>query len=130
MGSSSPLCTGTGRCVALAACASESDVSTAFATAKDGDTIAFAAGTYAFTNQLALGAANGVTISGPGQAQTTLDFSGQKAGEDALFAQSVQNLTFQGFSVKNSPGNGFKVLSVTGVTWRDVGVSWTALQPL
>jgi parallel beta-helix repeat protein len=102
-------------------------VATAFATAQDGDTIAFAAGTYAFTNQLALGAANGVTIIGPGQAQTTLDFSGQKAGEDALFAQSVQNLTFQGFTVKDSPGNGFKVLSVTGVTWRDVGVTWTAL---
>jgi parallel beta-helix repeat protein len=127
VGSSSPLCTGSGRCVALAACATESDVSTAFATVQDGDTIAFAAGTYTFTNQLALGTANGVTVIGPGQSQTTLDFSGQKAGEDGVFAQSVQNLTFQGFSVKDTPGNGFKTLGVTGVTWRDVGVSWTAM---
>jgi parallel beta-helix repeat protein len=102
-------------------------VAAAFATAQDGDTIAFAAGTYTFTNQLALGTANGVTVIGAGQSQTTLDFSGQKAGEDGIFAQSVQNLTFQGFSVKDTPGNAFKTLGVTGVTWRDVGASWTAL---
>jgi hypothetical protein len=36
---------------------SESDIAGAFASVKDGDTLAFAAGTYAFDNQLALGAA-------------------------------------------------------------------------
>ncbi|HEX3344837.1 MAG TPA: parallel beta-helix domain-containing protein, partial [Polyangiaceae bacterium] len=126
VGSSSPLCTGNGRCIALAACASESDFSTAFALAEDDDTIAIAAGTYAFDNELALGTANGVTVIGPGSGQVTLDFSGQQAATEGLFAQSVSNLTFQGFSVLDTPQNGFKVLSVTGVTFRDIGVSWTA----
>ncbi|HEY8091943.1 MAG TPA: hypothetical protein VIF09_28975, partial [Polyangiaceae bacterium] len=50
VGSSSPLCTGSDRCVAFAACATETDISGAFATAQDGDTLAFSAGTYEFTN--------------------------------------------------------------------------------
>jgi len=127
VGTSSPLCTGSGRCVALAACASESDVSTAFATAEDGDTIAFAAGTYEFDNELALGTANGVTVIGPASGQVTLDFHGQQAATEGLFAQSVQNLTFQGFTVLDTPQNGIKALSVTGLTFRDVTVTWTAL---
>ncbi|HEY3816829.1 MAG TPA: parallel beta-helix domain-containing protein [Polyangiaceae bacterium] len=126
VGTSSPLCAGSGRCIALAACASESDVSTAFATAEDNDTIAFAAGTYAFDNELALGMANGVTVIGPGSGQVTLDFSNQQAATEGVFAQSVSNLTFQGFTVLDTPQNGFKVLSVTGVTFRDIGVTWTA----
>ena len=102
-------------------------MSSAFATAQDNDTIAFAAGTYEFNNELALGTANGVTVIGPGSGQVTLDFHGQQAATEGLFAQSVSNLTFQGFSVLDTPQNGFKVLSVTGVTFRDIGVSWTAL---
>ena len=126
VGSSSPLCTGSGRCIALAACATESDISTAFATVEDDDTIAFAAATYEFDNQLALGMANGVTVIGPGSGQTTLDFHAQQAAEDSVFAQSVSNLTFQGFTILDPPGNGSKALAVTGLTWRDVGVTWTA----
>ncbi|HEY1694126.1 MAG TPA: parallel beta-helix domain-containing protein [Polyangiaceae bacterium] len=126
VGSSSPLCTGSGRCVAFASCASESDIAGAFATAQDGDTLAFAAGTYEFTNELDLGTANGVTIVGPGSGQATLDFHGQQAAEEGLFVQSVQNVTFQGFSILDTPGNGIKTLGVTGATFLDVGVSWTA----
>jgi parallel beta-helix repeat protein len=127
VGSSSPLCTGSGRCVAFAACATESDISSAFATVEDGDTLAFSAATYSFTNELDLGAANGVTVIGPGSGQTTLDFSGQQAAEEGIFAQSVSNLTMQGFTIQNTPGNGTKALSVTGLTYEDVTVTWTAL---
>jgi parallel beta-helix repeat protein len=127
VGSSSSLCTGSGRCVAFASCATESDISTAFATVEDGDTLAFSAGSYKFSNELDLGTANGVTIIGPGSGQTTLDFSGQQAAEEGLFVQSVQNVTFQGFSVLDTPGNGIKTLGVTGATFEDVSVSWTAL---
>ena len=80
VGSSSPLCTGSGRCIAFAACATESDISGAFATVEDGDTLAFAAGTYEFDNELALGTANDVTVIGPGSAQTTLDFHAPAGG--------------------------------------------------
>jgi parallel beta-helix repeat protein len=108
-------------------CAAESDIAAAFASVRDNDTIAFEPGTYTFTNQLALGTANGVTVIGPGKGQVTLDFHGQAAGEDGLFAQSVSNLTFQGFSIKDTPGNGVRVLGVTGITFRDLGVTWTAM---
>jgi parallel beta-helix repeat protein len=123
---SNPLCKGTGRCVAIAAGEPETAIAGAFAQAKDGDTLAFAAGTYAFENQLALGSANGVTVIGAGQGKTILDFHGQKQGEDSLFAQSVQGLTFQGFTVEDSPGNASRVLGVTGLTFRSVEVKWTA----
>jgi parallel beta-helix repeat protein len=122
----SPLCKGTGRCVAIAAGAPETAIAGAFAQAKDGDTLAFAAGTYVFENQLALGMANGVTVIGAGQGKTILDFHGQKQGDDALFAQSVQGLTFQDFTVENPPGNASRVLGVTGLTFRSVEVKWTA----
>src|SRR5258708_6393333 len=123
---SNPLCKGTGRCIAISAKTKESDIAAAFATVRDGDTIVFAAGTYAFTNQLALGTANGVSVVGAGLAQTILDFHGQVAGEDALFAQSVHDLRFEGFAIKDSPGNGSKVLGVIGMTFRSLSVSWTA----
>ncbi len=55
--SSSPLCKGSGRCVAIAANASETQIAGAFAQVKDNDTLAFAAGTYEFNYQLALGTA-------------------------------------------------------------------------
>jgi parallel beta-helix repeat protein len=122
-----PLCTGKGRCIAISPSWKEQDIAAAFATAKDDDTIAFAPGTFAFTNQLALGTANGVSIVGAGPDKTTLDFHGQKAGEDSLFAQSVSNLRFEGFRIKDPPGNGAKVLRVTGITFRSVAVTWTAM---
>jgi parallel beta-helix repeat protein len=122
----SPLCKGTGRCIALSPKTKESDIAAAFATVRNGDTIVLAAGTYAFTNQLALGTANGVSVVGAGPTKTILDFHGQAAGEDALFAQSVNDLRFEGFAIKDSPGNGSKVLGVTGMTFRSLSVSWTA----
>jgi len=126
IGSSSPLCKGAGRCVSIAANAPETAIAGAFAGVKDGDTLAFAPGTYEFDNQLALGAANGVTILGAGQGKTILDFHGQKQGDDALYAQSVRDLTFQDFTVQDSPGNASKALGVTGLTFRSVEVKWTS----
>jgi len=120
-----PLCTGSGRCVTFAKGAAEGDIAGAFSTVAKGDAIVFGPGTYAFTNQLALGTADGVSIVGSGPDQTVLDFAGQKAGEDALFAQSVNDLRFEGFTVKDSPGNAIKTLSVTGLTMRSLTVTWS-----
>jgi len=122
-----PLCSGSGRCIAFTPSAKEPDIAAAFATAKDGDTIVLGAGTYTFTNQLALGTANNVSVVGSGPDRTTLDFQGQRAAGDALFAQSVNNLRYEGFTITNAPGNGIKTLSVTGVTFRSLSVTWTAM---
>jgi hypothetical protein len=80
--------------VAISARATETEISGAFAQVKDGYTLALAAGTYQFSNQLALGTANNVTVVGAGEGKTILDFHGQKVGgDDGLFAQSVKGLT-------------------------------------
>ncbi len=127
IGSTSPLCTGSGRCIAISPSASETDIDGAVATLQNGDTVAFAAGTYKFQNELALGMANDVTVIGAGQGKTIFDFSGQVAGEDSVFAQSVSNLTLEDLTVKNSPGNAFKTLSVKGVTFRSLQITWDAM---
>jgi parallel beta-helix repeat protein len=107
----------------------ESDISAAFASAKDGDVISFAAGTYTFTNQLALGSASNVTVVGAG-VQTIFDFSKQLAAEDSIFAQSpTANLTLKSFAVKDSPGNAIKVLGVKGLTFDSLTVTWTGADP-
>ncbi len=113
--------------MAIAPTAKESDIDGAFATAKSGDTIALAAGTYHLQNQLALGAANDVTVIGAGMGKTILDFKGQVAGEDGIFAQSISNLTLEDFTVQNTPGNGIKTLAVTGITFKNLQVTWAAL---
>jgi parallel beta-helix repeat protein len=61
--------------------------------------------------------------------QTILDFSGQVAGEDAIFAQSVKGLTLKGFTVRDPPGNGVKTLGGSGVTYDSLEVTWTASDP-
>jgi parallel beta-helix repeat protein len=94
---------------------------------KDHDTIVFEAGTYAFTNQLAVGTANSVSIVGAGPTQTIFDFHGQRAGEDGVFAQSITDLRLEGFAIKDTPGNAVKVLGVTGATFRTMSVTWTAM---
>lgn len=125
--STSSLCTGKGRCIVVCPSTSESDISGDFASVQDGDTIAFEPGTYKFNMQLALGMANGVTVVGSGMGQTILDFKSQAQADDAIFAQSVQNLTLESLTVMDSPGNAFKTLSVTGMTFKSLEVKWTAL---
>ena len=84
-------------------------------------------GTYQFNDQLTLGTANNLTIVGAGKGKTVLDFHGQKVGaKTRIFAQSVKGLTFQDFTVQDSPGNASRVLDVTGLTFRSVEVKWTS----
>jgi parallel beta-helix repeat protein len=124
--SSSPLCTGPGRCIVISPSAKETDIDGAFATVKDGDTIVFDAGTYNFENQLALGTANNVTVIGAGMRQSILDFTNQKEGDDAFFVQSVNDFTMASLTIQNSPGNATRALAVTGLTYRSVEVTWAA----
>jgi parallel beta-helix repeat protein len=123
----SPLCPDAGRCVVLSSTAKESDIAAAFASVQNGDTIVFPPGTFSFSNLLALGTADNVSVVGSGADKTVLDFHGQKAGEESLFAQSVSNLRYEGFTIQDSPGNGIKTLSVTGITFRSLVVTWTAM---
>lgn len=107
---------------------SETDISADFAGVGTGDTIVFQPGTYQFDMQLALGMADDVTVVGAGMGQTILDFHGQQQADDAMFAQGpMKNLTMESLTVKDSPGNAFKTLSVTGMTFKSLEVTWTAM---
>ena len=93
---------------------------------KDGDTLAFAAGTYEFNNQLPSGPRTTSRSSAPARARRFSTFTGRRRGEDALFAQSVKGLTFQDFTIQDTPGNASSVLDVTGLTFRSIEVKWTS----
>ncbi len=116
-------------CTSFTPASKESDMAAALANAADGSCVTFAAGTYTLNNQFAMGTGNDVTVSGAGIGQTIFDFSGQVGGEDAIFAQSVKGLVFKGFTVKDAPGNGIKMLSVDGLTFDTVEVTWTPGDP-
>jgi parallel beta-helix repeat protein len=113
------------KCVAFTSTSKESDIAGALATAKDGTCFDFAAGTYKFNNQLAFGTGNDITVTGAGIGKTIFDFSSQVSADDSIYVQSVKNLVLQKFSVVNTPGNAVKTLSVTGLTFDTLGVSWT-----
>jgi parallel beta-helix repeat protein len=115
----------TPKCQSFSPSSGESAIAGAIATTKDGDCIDFAAGTYKFDNQLAFGTGNGVTVSGAGIGKTIFDFTGQVAGDDGVYVQSVKNLTLEKFTIQNTPGNGIRALGVTGLTFDTVEVTWT-----
>jgi parallel beta-helix repeat protein len=113
------------KCTSFTSSSKESDIAGAIATAKDGACFEFSAGTYKFNNELAFGTGNNITVSGAGIGKTIFDFSGQASGDEAIFAQSIKGLTLQRFSVVDTPGDAVKTLSVTGLTFDTLGVSWT-----
>ncbi len=91
--------------------------------AKPGDTVRFAAGTFAFTTGLSLDVP-GVTVEGAGAGRTILDFSGQEgAGEGLMITSSrvlVRNLT-----VRDTRGDGIKSKGSDRVSFQDLEVEWT-----
>lgn len=121
--SDAPTCPAGVACVALGASGGEAPLASAFAQAKNGTLILLGPGTFKMTNALAL-QANDVTVRGAGIDKTILDFSGQKAGSEGVFAQNVTNLTLEGFTVADAPGNGVKVLGGTGVVMRKLKAVW------
>ena len=125
-------CTGlTGACVAFAPGAKETDISAAFVTAKANSTIAFAAGSYKFTNSLNLSNVAGVTIRGAGSdaavgaTQTVLDFSTVVGSGEGIVATNTDLVLFLNFIARDTKGNGIKVVGSNGVTWRNVKTLWS-----
>lgn len=121
-------CSAATSCTFFAAGTAEDAIQNAFATAAPGWTLSFGEGTFAFKNQLSIGASN-ASIVGAGIDRTIFDFAGQASGSEGLFAQNVQNLRLEGFSIRDTRGNGVKVLGSKGVTFRRVKASWTGPDP-
>ncbi len=119
---------GTPCTITIAAGDAEDRIANVFATATPGETIQIAAGTYTFTNELVV-PNNRVSIVGAGKDKTFLDFKNQLIGSEGLFAEGLTDIRFEGFTVRDTKGNGIKVLGSTGVTFRDVRATWTGANP-
>src|SRR5215470_3209612 len=107
---------------------SASAISAAFSGAAANSTIQMAAGTYHFNNTLTLSTNDNITVKGAGMTTTILDFKNQAAGADGVVqsipASSTVKVTFQDFSVQDTPGDGLKVTGASGLHVKNVGVSW------
>ncbi len=125
---SAPLCPAGVACTSFASGDGEQKIADAFATAKEGRLLVFGEGTFKLTNTLII-AANKVTVRGQGMGKTILDFKGQKAGAEGIFADGVKDLLLEGFTVRDTAGNGVKVLGSTGVTFRKTEATWTGTEP-
>ncbi|WP_448582970.1 parallel beta-helix domain-containing protein [Thermaurantiacus sp.] len=91
--------------------------------ARPGDTVRFAAGTYAFTTGLSLDV-SGVTVEGAGKGKTILDFARQDSAGEGLLVTSdrvlVRNLT-----IRDTKGDGIKSKGSDRVTFQDLEVFWS-----
>jgi parallel beta-helix repeat protein len=126
-GASGPDCPGGATtCVSIGSGTSAADIEKKFATLTDGSTVVFGEGTFAMNDTIII-AANNVTVIGAGMGKTIFDFSGQKGGDgEGFFAQSVQNITLQNFTVRDTLGNAVKVLGSTGVRFDHLETTWTS----
>jgi parallel beta-helix repeat protein len=118
-----------GSCTAVVIGMSEAEIAAAFAQAPANSTIVFDEGTFEFTNSLTLSKAAGITVRGAGVDKTILDFKYQLAGADGIVQNNAAgaggSVTFQDFTVRDTYGNGVKVVGATGVVMRRTKVAWT-----
>ena len=127
-GSSNNNNNGGGNVVNIDPSMSESAISAAFSNAAADSTLQMAAGTYHFTNSLNLATKNNITVKGAGMGSTILDWSAQTAGADGI-SQNVQpgqtvKVILQGFTIRDTIGNGIKITGGTGVHITNVEVAW------
>ena len=83
---------------------------TALIDAKPGDTVAFGAGRFEFTDGLSLDI-DDVTVKGAGPDKTFLDFKGQKGGGDGLLITS-DRVVVRDLAVQDTRGDGIKAKGV------------------
>lgn len=96
---------------------------TALIDAKPGDTVAFGAGRFEFTDGLSLDI-DDVTVKGAGQDKTFLDFKGQKGGGDGLLITS-DRVVVRDLAVQDTRGDGIKAKGVDQISYLNVLVEWT-----
>lgn len=112
--------------ILAAGSADTKNVQTELINSKSGDTVCFCPGTYSFTKELSLTTTN-VSVKGVGAKNTdvVLDFDKQTEGKDA-FSVTADGFSVQNLSLKNSHGDGIVVTGATGVTFKNIKVSWDA----
>ncbi|PCJ83993.1 MAG: hypothetical protein COA57_10130 [Flavobacteriales bacterium] len=92
--------------------------------AKAGDVIEIAEGTHKFTRSLSLDGIDNVTIKGAGKDKTILSFKEQIEGAEGLKI-TANGIIISDLTVQDTKGDAIKVQESDGVTFRNVGVTWT-----
>jgi parallel beta-helix repeat protein len=101
----------------------QSSVQLAFIDAKDGDSICFAEGTYAFTDEISL-SVSGVTVrSAVAGSLVLFEFANQEAGANGV-SITGDRFTMDGINVMNAPGDGIRITAASDVTIRNTLVGW------
>jgi len=95
----------------------------ALITASQGSTIVMPAGTYQFVDGLSLDI-TGVTLRGAGQDKTFLDFSEQTGAGEGLLVTSA-DVVLEGFTIRDTVGDGIKSKGADGIIYRDLTVEWS-----
>lgn len=90
---------------------------------RPGDTIEFAEGTFAFTQELTL-RTNRVTVRGKGIDKTILSFKGQTQGKQG-FLVNRDDFTIEDLTFEDTKGDGIKVEGAKNVAFRRVRARWT-----
>lgn len=91
--------------------------------AKPGDTVRFAAGTFAFTTGLSLDV-DGVTVEGAGPGRTILDFAGQEGAGEGLLITSNRVLVRR-LTIRDTRGDGIKSKGSDRISFQDLEVVWS-----
>ncbi len=96
----------------------------AFIEAEDGSTIEIPEGFYELNTQLILDAVSNVTVKGAGMRKSVLSFKTLTTGGEGMKIAG-NNITLEGFTVIDAPGDDIKTQHCNGITFRDVNTTWT-----
>ncbi len=95
-----------------------------FIEAKEGSTIDIPAGFFEMNTQLILDKVNNITIKGRGMYETVISFKTIKTGGEGMKIGG-NNVTLEGFTVIDAPGDCIKTQNCDGLTFRNINTTWS-----
>lgn len=90
---------------------------------EEGGVVELPEGTIDLVDGLSLDVAS-VTLRGAGQDKTILDFSGQTGAGEGLLITS-DDVIVEGFTIRNTKGDGIKSKGADRIIYRDLTIEWT-----
>ena len=90
---------------------------------EEGGVVELPEGTIQLVDGLSLDVGS-VTLRGAGQDKTILDFSGQTGAGEGLLVTS-DDVIIEGFTIRDTKGDGIKSKGADRITYRDLTIEWT-----
>lgn len=91
---------------------------------EEGGVVELPEGTIELVDGLSLDVGS-VTLRGAGQDKTILDFSGQTGAGEGLLVTS-DDVIIEGFTIRDTKGDGIKSKGADRITYRDLTIEWTS----